>query len=239
MERVLRSVFVQRAEQLLSRGRTARKTASDVRIGLMIGVHRNVVRHIKTTKTKVQLEKVRHRHRGAALLQAWATDWRFLNAAGQPRDLPLRGFDDEPSFEMLVGRTMAGVSFRTALAELRRSGAIRLLPDEYVRLLSQSIKPAGINQSSVGRVAQRLEQLTSTLLHNLRAPDQQQFCEDIDEVRIDTQRLAAVRGVIARRSRVFLDSLSAELRGEAVNSTNRSRDVSTIGLTLYGYEKAR
>jgi hypothetical protein len=205
----------------------------------MIGVHRNVVRQIRTTKPKVQLERVQRRHRGTALLQLWATDWQFLNAAGQPRDLPTRAPEGEPSFEMLVRRTMTSISVRTAIAELRRSGAIRLLPDEYVRLRSHNLRPTGINQSSIGRVTQRLEELTSTLLHNLKDPDQQRYCEDLNEVRIDAQRLAVVRSIISKRSRSFLDSLSAELNGEAVDSSDRGRELSTIGLTIYGYEKTR
>ena len=58
MERVLRAVFVDRAERLLSQDRSRARSANDLRIGLMIGVHRNFVREIRTTKPRVQLEKV-------------------------------------------------------------------------------------------------------------------------------------------------------------------------------------
>ncbi|HVA41821.1 MAG TPA: hypothetical protein VNF49_14225, partial [Candidatus Binataceae bacterium] len=85
MERIVRSVFVEQATRLLSGGR-GRQTPSDVRIALMIGVDRNLVQKIRTTKRPEQLRRVQRRHRTTALLEAWATDWRFLTSAGSPRD---------------------------------------------------------------------------------------------------------------------------------------------------------
>src|SRR6185312_3681996 len=50
MERLLRTVFVSRAHKLLSGNARRARSPSDVRIGLMIGVHRNFVREIRTTR---------------------------------------------------------------------------------------------------------------------------------------------------------------------------------------------
>jgi Family of unknown function (DUF6502) len=237
MERVLRAVFVDRAEQLLSKAVGRRRGASDVRIGLMIGVHRNFVRQIRTTKPRVLLQKVQGRHRGAALLQAWATDWQFLNAAGQPRDLPIRAPEGVPSFEMLVRRHMSGVSAGTAIAELRRSGAIRLLPDEQVRFRSHTPRPLGITEASIASVSERLQELMSTLLNNLRSPEHQRFFEGVDEVRIDAQRLAVVMQVVAKRAHHFIDALSTELGDEAVTYSTTDR-TAKIGLRIFVYEKS-
>lgn len=236
MERVLRAVFVQRAAQLLSRSSRRARPASDTRVGLMIGVHRNFVREIRTTKPRLRLEKVGHRHRGAALLEAWASDWKFRTTAGHPRDLPIRAAaPGEPSFEMLVRRHMSGVSIGTAIAELRRSGAVRLLPDEFIRLRSRSVRPAGISPSSMAAVGARLRELSSTLLYNLKSPQTQRFCEGIPEIQLDPQRLAMARQLITKRSRVFLETLAAELTHEASSSDAKAR-TAKMGLMICAYE---
>jgi hypothetical protein len=236
MERVLRAAFVRRAEELLSTSTRGKRPASDTRVGLMIGVHRNFVRQIRTTKPRVQLEKVQHRHRGSALVQAWATDWQFLTATGLPRDLPIRAPPGEPSFEMLVRRHMPGVSTGTAIAELRRSAVVRMLPDEQIRLRSRTARPPGVTSASIAVVSDRMRELSSTLLHNLTTADDQRFCENLNEVRIDVQRLAVVRQMIAKRARTFLDALAAELANEALTPESKGQAVE-IGLVICGYEK--
>ena len=235
MERLLRGVFVRRAEQLLFRNSPRTRSASDTRIALIIGVHRNFVRKIRTTKPRAQLDKVQHRHRGAALLEAWTTDWQFLTAAGYPRDLPIRSSSEEPSFEMLVRRHMSGVSLGTAIAELRRFGAIRLLPDEQIRLRSRSAKPSGITAANISTMSERVGQLASTLLHNLKAPQDQRLSEGLAAVWIDQQRLPFVRQTLMKRARAFLDGLTAELSDEVATSKERARRVQ-LGLMVFGYE---
>ncbi|MGH8254603.1 MAG: DUF6502 family protein [Steroidobacteraceae bacterium] len=234
MERILRSVFVERAERLLTETRGSRRPDSDVRIALIIGVHRNFVRQIRATKPRVQLEKVQRRHRGDALLQAWATDWQFLTSAGLPRDLPMYAPEGEASFDALVRQCLPGVSTGTVMTELRRSGAIRQLPDERVRLRARTARPPGMTEASIAAAAQRLEQLAATQLHNLTVPDQPRFCEGLDGVAVDAQRLAIVRQTIARRAQNFLDSLAAELVSEA--APNSANPTVRVGLTVFSHE---
>ena len=236
MERVLRSVFANRATELLSSGSRRAGPASATRVGLMIGLHRNVIRAIRTTKPRAQLEKVKRRYRGAALLEAWAGDWEYLTTAGQPRDLPLHARSGEPSFEALVRRYMPGISTGTAVAELRRSGAIRLLPDELIRLRSRTPRPPGISAADIQALSERMREVAATLLHNLKTPDDMRFCESLDEVDIGTERLAVVNQIIARRSRSFMAAIAAELAGQAQASDHKSPK-RKLGLMVCAYEK--
>ncbi len=208
-----------------------------IRVGLIIGVHRNFVREIRTTRPQVQLEKVQHRHRGSALLQAWASDWQFLTSAGHPRDLPIRAAAGEPSFETLVRRHLSGVSTGTAIAELQRSGAVRLLPDERIRLRSRTARPSGITLASITAASDRMRELASTLLHNLKRPEDQRFCETAHELQFDPQRLAYVREMIAKRARTFLGALMAELDHEALKALPGAKAQAVqVGLMICAYE---
>lgn len=234
LERVVRSVFVDRAVSLLSTSSRRRGGVSDLRIGLTIGVPRNTVRQIRSTRPQTQLAKLQRRHRGDALLKAWTTDWTYLTEAGLPRDLPLHAVGGEPSFQDLVRVHLRGVSTGTALAELRRSGALRLLPDEIVRLRSRTARAPGISQASIAAAAERLRELASTEVHNLKAPDAARFCESLDSIVVTTDRAAIVRQVIARRARNFLDTLAAELEPEATQSSGARR--TRIGLNVFAHE---
>ena len=235
MERILRGVFVQRAERLLSTSRGGERGASDLRIGLLTGVHRNFVRQIRATKPRVRLQKVQQRHRADALLQAWATDWQYLTPAGSPRQLPIDAPRGEPSFAALVEQHMPRVSPRSAIAVLRRSGAVQLLPDEQVRLRSRSARPAGISEVSINAASTQLAELLATLLHNLKAPDQQLFCDSIEPVTVDPKRLALVRQTIAKRAQNFIDLLTEELSTE----TSGEPAGQIIGLTVFCHIQRR
>lgn len=234
MERILRGVFVEQAESLLVSGKAAGTAASDLRIGLMTGVHRNIVRKIRSTKPSARLQPLQQRHRADALLLAWSTDCQYLTTAGSPRDLPIEATDGTPSFSALVRLHMPGVRARTAIAELRRSGAIQLLPDEFVRLRSRTVRPVGITEASIAALGSQLSQLAQTLLHNLRNPGQQWFCETSESGFVDTGRLPFLRQTVARRAQNFLDVLAAELKSEGASPT--TEQAVTLGTTVFCYE---
>jgi hypothetical protein len=236
MERVLRNVFVERAARWLLEHRRGARAASDLKVALMVGIHRNFVREIRSLRPRAAVDRPRRGHRAEALLDAWSSDWRFLNESGQPRDLPIQAAPGEPSFEMLVQECLPGVSMRTALAELRRSGSVRLLAEEQVRLRSRTVRSVGLKASSIAEVSERAGELLSTLLHNLMAPEDARFCEGIKPLEVDGERLAIVRDIIAKRSRHFIDALTTELAHEAVSGSKGSKPTK-VGIMIHAYEK--
>src|SRR5271169_2586881 len=63
LETVLRAVFVRQAEaKLPSRSKTG-KPASDVRIGLAVGLHRNEVHKLRSSRSDAGVVKRQGRHR--------------------------------------------------------------------------------------------------------------------------------------------------------------------------------
>src|SRR6185437_6211190 len=219
MERILRGVFVDRAEFALAQNSTTRKAkASDLKIGLMTGVHRNFVNQIRATRPHARLQQVQGRHRGDALLGAWSTEGPYLTSAASPRDLPIKGPEGVPSFGALVSRYMPGVRPSTAITELRRSGAIQLLPDERVRLRSSSVGHRGISAPSVAAAGSKLSRLARNLMHNLRSADQSWFCKTVELRSIDERRIPMIRQTIAKRSQSFLDVLANEFTEEKTSN---------------------
>jgi hypothetical protein len=80
-----------------------------------------------------------------------------------------------------------------------------------------------------------MRDLASTLIHNLKTPEDQRFCEGLNQIQIDSSRLAVVRQTIAKRSRSFMDALMAELNEEALTSALSEKTVK-VGLLVCAIE---
>ena len=232
MERVLRGVFIEQAERALAG--PGDREASDLRVGLMTGVHRNFVREIRATKPRARLQKVHRRHKGDALLHAWATDWEFLTSAGTPRELPIQPKPDQASFASLAARYMPNVAPRTAVAELERAGLVQTLDGDHVRLRSRSARPLGVNEANLTEAGTKLAGFASTLLHNLKHPDDARVCEYSELIEIPTKRLPVVRRTITKRAQNFLDGLTGEIQHEADTEVI---ETTAIRVTVFCHEQ--
>jgi hypothetical protein len=131
---------------------------------------------------------------------------------------------------------MSGISTGTAIAELRRSGAVRLLPDERIRLRSRTARASGVTAAGIEAASERMRELSSTLLHNLKAPDDAWFCEALSGIEVGPERLAIVKQIIGKRARSFMDAAASELAGEAQASHHKSPK-RKVGLMICAYEK--
>jgi hypothetical protein len=77
------------------------KPASDVRVGLAVGLHRNEVRRLRSSRDYAGMVKRQRRHRAGRLMVGWTTDPKFTTAGGQPKDLPITSDESGPTFEDL------------------------------------------------------------------------------------------------------------------------------------------
>jgi hypothetical protein len=132
---------------------------------------------------------------------------------------------------------MPGVRPSTAIAELRRSGAIQVLPDERLRLRSRSVGNRGISASSVAVAGSKLSRLATNLMHNLKDTEQSWFCETIEHPGIDERRLPLIRQTLAKRSQNFLDALTGELTGE--EHSGAADTAVPVGVTVFYHEQPR
>lgn len=226
MERMLRGLFVERAELTLRKSPRIKPTDSG--IALMIGVHRSIVRAVRTTKPRTRLKQVEQRHRGDALLYAWATEWEYLTTAGTPKELPIHLNAEGPSFAALARRYMPGIALGTVLSELRRSGSIQLLPDDTVRLRSRKSRHPGLTEASLAEAGARMAELAATLTHNLTSLTEQRLCEGTGTVLVPADRLPLLRQTIARRTQNFLDSLKDEILAEAAMTSPEGVQISIV-----------
>jgi hypothetical protein len=234
LESILRAVFVKRAIVKLPALRTSSKPASDVRVGLAAGLHRNEVRRIRSVKEEFTLEKRQRRRRTERLIAGWATDTRFINSGGHPRDLPLISPDRGPSFHELASKYLPGVSPGTAVRELRRQDLIQVLPDEVVRLRASVSGSSGFSASTIASAGKRLQRLASTILFDAQGSDSGKLYKEINILDISPQILPLVRRTLERRTQVFLDAIERELQSHA--SGGRKRRRVRIGISVVSWQ---
>jgi len=233
METILRATFVRRARIKLPPARTSRKPASDVRVGLAAGLHRNEVRRIRTAKEELTLDKKRRRGRTERLIVGWSTDPRFANSGGHPRDLPLTTYDHGPSFQELSSQYLPGVSMGTAVRELRRQGMIQVLPDEVVRLHALTSRNTGPDPTNMANAAKQLQRVASTILYQSAGGDN--IYREINNLKIAPKNLPLIRQLLERRTQVFLVGIERELR--SLPKYKATPNSSEIGVSVVTWQQ--
>ncbi len=234
METIVRAVFVQRAIRQLPPIRRRGKPASDVRVGLAVGLHRNEVRKIRSAHDYAGMAKRQRRHRMGRLIGGWTSDPKFTTSGGQPRDLPLSSVDGSPTFEDLARAYLPGISAGSALRELRRHSLIQILPDEIIRLRRLMSGPVGMSAESIEDACRILQKLAATVLNNLRNTDSHRLYIETKEVYVRSERLPVVRAVMGRRAKTFVQALDKELRVESTR--RRGTGKKRIGISVVGSE---
>jgi uncharacterized protein DUF6502 len=231
LESMLRAVFVRRAIVKLPSHRSSGKPASDVRVGLALGLHRNEVRRIRSSKEELSMERRQRRRRTERLVAGWSTDPRYFDSGGHPLDLPLLTGDRAPSFRELAAKYLPGVSSGTAIRELRRQGIIQVLPDEVIRLRASAARTTEFNPSSVAQAGKRLQRLAATVFHNIAHTNSPIPYKEINNLKIDPRNFPLIRRTLDRRIQVFLEGIEREL-GTGTGSRRRIGDT-RLGVTAF------
>ncbi len=231
-ESLFRTQFVHRTRRRLL-AQHGRRGATDVRVALSSGVHRNFVHQILRRPPTIAPNRVRKGHRANRLIDAWHTDARYQDGDGKPRDLPRSG--PAPSFRSLAQRYASSVAPRPLLAELARADAVVL-----ARPASTRSQPAGSHRrhhrKSVVEMGARARNLLDALLSNLSAPTDPLLCESTPQWRIERSRLPLVRAVVRRRTDAFLAALEAEIASENRRTRRDARAAPTSALALTIFE---
>jgi hypothetical protein len=236
-ESLLRSLFVHKAREWLASSSKDGESPSDVRVSLVTGVHRNFVRRILAEPPRIAATRQQKGHRAERLLDAWHTHPAYLDSSGKPRDLSARA--SEPSFYSLATQYVPGAAPGVVLEELRRAGVVQMLTENRVRVRSRRFRLHGLNAGNIGEIGQRGRELLECLTHNLREPEEAQFCDSMPAIEVDAERLPIVRALIARRASTFLSAVGQEFAAEATASRRtRSKRRVRVGLTVFASEQS-
>lgn len=205
--RIANIAFVRAAGDIL---REQGKPVSFSRVSAITGLHRHVVSDIVNSQDldapDGATDKDYRRNRLARVLTGWFESPRFSDAEGRPLMLAFDG--PEPSFASLVRAFSGDIYPRIILDELLEVGAVKVLKDGSVRVLTRRYTAGGAEPAALQHLGRTAQDLFSTLEHNLAAPPDARLYDDaVVSVHLDRAALPLFRRLLRQRGAAFLEDV--------------------------------
>lgn len=106
--------------------------------------------------------------RATQVLSGWFQDPEYLDTAGRPKLLELKG---PGGFEDLLRRYAPDIPVTAMFKELRQAGAVRETATGRIRAVARAFIPAPLEPDGVIRAGEVIGDLTRTITRNLAEPD--------------------------------------------------------------------
>ena len=230
-----RRAYVEVAEKEFA---LADKKQTVSRISTLTGLHRKEVTRIQALETPAHHTDAERYHRPARVIGGWVRSKAYHDRKGQPADLPMDG--ETRSFAALVREFSGDIPVRAIADELARVGAIELLPDGNVRLLTRAYIPRGDQANKIGILGADVADLIHTIDHNLTSEaGDGRFQRRVSYDNIPQDLLPELKKTLARKAQSCLESMDRALaaadrdRSPRVKGTGRVR----MGVGIYYFEE--
>ena len=231
---IARRVYVEVAEKEFA---LPGKKQTVSRISTITGLHRKDVTRIKDTE-KVSRDAHSERYnRPARVIGGWVRSRAYHDKKGRPTDLPMDA--EKGSFSALVREFSGDIPPRAIADELARVGAIEILPNSRVRLLTHAYIPSGDQAEKIGILGADVADLIRTIDHNLTgAPGEAYFQRRVSYDNIPRESLPALKKKLARRAQSCLESLDHVLAAADRDRSPSAKGTGSVrtGVGIYYFE---
>jgi hypothetical protein len=173
------------------------------------------------------------------ILAVWHQDPKFTAPSGKPADLKIYGRG--ATFDTLVRNHGRGIPTRAMLDELTRAGAAEVLSSQLVRVKTSVAVDRGVTPRAIRSFGERANELLSTMLQNMRNPENPQFIASISGTNISPTVLPLIRRELASKGADFLADLQDSMFREVTNGLakrHRARS-SRVNVTIFYHETPR
>jgi hypothetical protein len=173
------------------------------------------------------------------ILAVWHQDPKFTAPSGKPADLKIYGRG--ATFDALVRNHGRGIPTRAMLDELTRAGAAEVLSSQLVRVKTSVAVDRGVTLQAIRSFGERANELLSTMLQNMRNPENPQFIASISGTNISPTVLPLIRRELASKGADFLADLQDSMFREATNGFAKRRRIgsSRVNVTIFYHETPR
>ena len=175
------------------------------RVAILSGLDRREVARLRRRATEQRTATQGHMSKPTQLLHAWFHDPQYLNSSGKPKDLEIEGA--EGSFAELVRQYAPGIPLVAMIKELRAAGAIADVEGQRLRALKRSYVPRELNENLVRLWGSGLQDVGTTLEHNLSREEAElpRFDRRAVSLRVDPQALPEFCEMLEREGQAFLE----------------------------------
>jgi len=202
-------------------------------IAATTGIPRAEISRILKLRTELN-EPLNNRQQKSTnrILAAWHEEPKFTDANGQPADLRLYGRG--ATFESLVKTHGGGIPTRALLDELVRARAVEVLPSQKIRAKTSFAIDRGINAQAIKALGDRATELVSTMLSNMKEPDNPYFIGTVSGWPIMSNALPLFRKELSLKGAEFLAEIQESLTQEPAKKRRVSSN--TVGVTIFYHE---
>jgi hypothetical protein len=169
------------------------------------------------------------------ILEVWHQDPKFANPAGKPADLRMYGRG--ATFDSLVRGHGRGIPTRAMLDELMRTGTAEVLPSRLVRVKAMVAVDCGMTAQGIRSFGERATELLSTMLQNMKNPDNPKFVASISGTNIPSAVVPLFRKELANKGADFLADMHDSLVREVVDgNTKKAPQSKRVSVTIFYHE---
>jgi hypothetical protein len=156
-------VFVDVAEKEF---RVSGRKQTVSRVSVLTGLTRKDVARLQAIASPDDAAEVQRHNRAARVISGWVRDTRFMDAAGNPADLPIEG--EPASFTQLVKHYSGDIPVRAVLDELLRVGTVERTESGAIRLVQHAYVPRTGETGKLHILGTDVADLIASIDHNLQ-----------------------------------------------------------------------
>jgi hypothetical protein len=209
---------------------------TDSRISVITGLSRKEVKRVKSLPESDEAENLARYNRASRVISGWTQDADFMDAQGNPLDLPLDGADN--SFGELVRRYSGDAPPRAVLDELEQVGAVQRMDNGTLCLLTRGYIPQTDSPERLGIFGVMVADLLHSSNHNLMDQTGKPFFQRIvANERVPVEHTDDFQQVTRRYCQQFLEKLDHWLTEHELPPSDRSRNTRRVGVGIYYFER--
>jgi hypothetical protein len=201
-------------------------------ISASTGISRSEISRIIKARSRVGRHADDHRQSTNRILAAWHDDPKYTNSNGQPAELRLYGRG--ATFDSLVKAHGRGIPTRAVLDELVRTRVVDVLPSQRIKAKAPIVTDGGLTKQFVKAVGDRVSELLSAMLANMREPGAAEFLASVSGTVRSVESLPLIRKEIASKGAEFLSEIQD---GFVHHQTGvRTKGGRSMSVTVFCYE---
>ncbi len=202
------------------------------RVSALTGLFRREVKRLHELDVDTGLNGSDRYNRAVRVISGWLNDERFLDAKGEPRDLPFDG--EGATFSVLVRAYSGDITPRAMLTVLESADCVQASADGRLRLVSHAFIPGGDATDKLHILGTDVAELIATIDHNLTAPAADRYFQrKVSNMRLDSQAVDEFRALASRRSQALLEELDVWLSAHEVDESDPDYPVHNVSLGIY------
>jgi Family of unknown function (DUF6502) len=203
------------------------------RVAILTGIHRREVTRQREWLAQSAVPEPTYHNTAQRVLSGWHQDADYLDAEGQPRELPVTG--PVPSFADLCDRYAGDMPATALLKELRKVGNVVAVPSGLMRAASRVYIPHQLDPEKVLRAGAVLSDIGRTIVHDLTcAPgDPLRFERRAENDRIEPKHLGAFRAMLEREGQALLERVDDWLTQHEAVDISPETPLLRLGVGMY------